>query len=98
MSTQPGWRLAHAIAWREFDGEIVVYHDGTGSTHHLGSLGSAVLRALAAHASGIGIGALVHELGIEADPHGDAAADAAADVEHALDELAELKIAIPVAA
>lgn len=94
MSTQPGWRLAHAIAWREFDGEIVVYHDGTGSTHHLGSLGSAVLRALAAHASGIGIGALVHELGIEADPHG----DAAADVEHALDELAEMKIAIPVAA
>ena len=92
MSTQPGWRLAHAIAWREFDGEIVVYHDATGNTHHLGSLGSAVLRALAAHASGIGFDALLRELGLAAD-----ACDTA-EIERTLGELAELKLAVPIAA
>lgn len=92
MSTQLGWRLAHAIAWREFDGEIVVFHDATGNTHHLGSLGSAVLRALAAHPSGIGFDALLHQLGLEADAHD------TGEIKRTLCELAELKLAVPIAA
>jgi PqqD family protein of HPr-rel-A system len=94
MSTQAAWRLAHAITWRELDGEIVVYHDGTGNTHHLGSLGGAVLRALAGHASGAGFETLIQELCVD-----EASYDAvAADVERTLGELAALKLAVPIAA
>jgi PqqD family protein of HPr-rel-A system len=42
------WRSLppEALAWRDFDGEIVVRNARTGSTHHLEALASEVLRAL----------------------------------------------------
>jgi ABC-type taurine transport system substrate-binding protein len=92
MDTQPRWRLAGgSIAWRQFDGEAVVYDDSTGNTHHLGLLGSAVLRALAAHPAGIGVNALALE--IHAD--GAIAVDDALviEMERTLRELRRLELA-----
>jgi PqqD family protein of HPr-rel-A system len=92
MDAQSSWRLAAgSIAWREFDGEAVVYHDSTGDTHHLGPLGCAVLRVLDHHPSGIGMDALVRHL----HPDGAIAFDAAlaVEIERTLGELARLELA-----
>jgi PqqD family protein of HPr-rel-A system len=51
-----------ALAWREWDGEVVVFNQETGSTHLLSALGGEVLRRLAAAESGATIGALAGEL------------------------------------
>jgi PqqD family protein of HPr-rel-A system len=42
------WRSLppESLAWRDFDGEIVVRNARTGSTHHLEALASEVFRAL----------------------------------------------------
>jgi len=42
------WRSVphEAIAWREWDGELVVRNERTGSTHLLGPLAGRVLQAL----------------------------------------------------
>lgn len=36
------------LSWRVWDGEVVVYNDVTGNTHHLGALASEVFEALLA--------------------------------------------------
>jgi PqqD family protein of HPr-rel-A system len=93
MVRQSRWRLAAgSIAWRQFDDEAVVYHDSTGNTHHVGPLGCAVLRALDARPSGIGIDALMRELHADGSIEFDAAL--AVELERTLHELARLEIAV----
>lgn len=53
----------HAVAdasltWREWDGEIVVFNEETGSTHLLNELAGEVLRLLVTSERGTTIGAL----------------------------------------
>ena len=47
-SSAPHWRSVSvdAIVWREWDGELVVRNERSGSTHLLGPLAACVLRAL----------------------------------------------------
>jgi PqqD family protein of HPr-rel-A system len=60
----PSWRpwSPHALHWRQWDDEFVVYNDATGSTHHLTTLGGDVLLALLNHPAGIEMSTLVLEL------------------------------------
>jgi PqqD family protein of HPr-rel-A system len=92
------WRLAapRATDWRAWDDEIVVFHQTTGSTHHLSAFGSAVLMALLDHPSGLDVRALVRALESRAD-HDDRSS-LAEDVRAALTTLAELKLVESVTA
>ena len=96
MSAALRWRLSTtSIAWRDLDGDIVVYHDGSGDTHHLGPLAGAAIRALAEHSSGLEFEALIQALH---DQHVVAGQNVPADeLERTLAELANLKLAIAVA-
>lgn len=49
----PIWRLASPedLAWREWEGELVVYHDGSGETHRLDGLAAEIFEALLEHPS-----------------------------------------------
>jgi hypothetical protein len=50
------WRAdAQAIAYRDWDDELVVFNDATGHTHHLAPLGRAVLLLLLATRQGLRI-------------------------------------------
>jgi PqqD family protein of HPr-rel-A system len=42
-STRWGWVSGFALHWRSWDSETVVYHEGSGETHLLGPIESAVL-------------------------------------------------------
>jgi len=55
------WRVVdpRALSHRAWDGELVVYNDVTGHTHHLAPLGGAVLRALLQHPDGVEMSALI---------------------------------------
>lgn len=93
MSRATPWRAVapQAIAWREWDDELVVYDDVTGNTHHLAPLGGKVLIALLTHPSGIELPALVQ---VVADAAGIPDAQLLApNVEEALTELAGLELA-----
>jgi PqqD family protein of HPr-rel-A system len=80
-----------ALAWREWDGELVVYNDVTGSTHHLSPLGSDVLLTLLRHPTGIDMTALVRDIADRVEISGELELDDA--IGQALAELAELKLA-----
>jgi PqqD family protein of HPr-rel-A system len=54
---------AEALAWREFDGELVVRNARTGSTHLLTPFASAVLRVLLETGGGVSVPDLVARLG-----------------------------------
>jgi len=96
MQTQSRWRLAAgSSALRRFDDEAVVYHDATGSTHHLGPLGSALLAALVHHRTGVDVETLLHDLHDESTNGADAAL--AVEIERTLRELARLDLATPEA-
>jgi PqqD family protein of HPr-rel-A system len=88
------WRAyaPDALASRSWDDELVVYNDVTGSTHHLSVLGSAVMKTLLEHPSGIALGALVRVIADEAGTAGDRELRDA--VERALEDLAALRLAI----
>ncbi len=93
MSAALRWRLAAAsIAWRDLDGDIVVYHDGSGDTHHLGPLASATIRALAQHAGGLEFEALAQALHNQHVVAGQEVPTG--ELERTLAELANLKLAI----
>ena len=80
-----------AIAWRQWDDELVVYNDSTGSTHHLSALGGALMLALLRHASGIEMAALVRDIAARDDTVEEALLSS--EIERALTELAELRLA-----
>jgi PqqD family protein of HPr-rel-A system len=48
--------------WRDLDGEIVVYSDATGDTHHLGALAAVTIRTLVDYPFGLEFDALLQEL------------------------------------
>jgi len=86
-----GVRDPQAIAWREWDDEIVVYSENTGSTHHLGPVGSAVLSALFRHPAPVEISSLVATVAQAIEVPSDTALQP--EIERALVELAELRLA-----
>ena len=51
-----------ALAWREWDGELVVFNQETGSTHLLAGLGAEVLRRLMASERGATVAMLTADL------------------------------------
>ena len=75
-----------ALAWRVWDGELVVYNDFDGNTHHLSPLGSELLQALLRNAGGMEAPALI-ELAVANASEADVSAP---HVERALEELARL--------
>ena len=81
-----------ALAWREWDGDVVVFNGQTGSTHLLSELGSEVFRWLMAKEHGATAAALAAEL---ADDPADAATDWTAAVAEVLSEFARLGLAHP---
>ena len=86
------WRAvaAQAIAWRQWDDEIVVYHDTNGSTHHLSPIASAVLLALLRHPSGMATASLVRAIAEDFDV---ANMSLEGEIERALTDLANLELA-----
>ena len=87
------WHAAtpHALAWRRFDDEVVIYNDATGSTHQLGVLAGEVMISLLQNDSGLAFTALVDDLTSRIDVAG--SIDVAAEVRRTLDELSELQLA-----
>ena len=94
-NVQVRWRAvpADALAWREWDGEVVVFNKQTGSTHLLGELGGEVLRHLLAAEGGATAGALAAGLGD--DPSGADAAGWTESVAKVLSDFARLGLAQP---
>lgn len=92
MEPNARWRAvaAQAIAWRQWDDEIVVYNDTTGSTHHLSPMGSAVLLALLRHPSGIAMTSLIRAITEDFDV---ANVPLEAEIERTLTDLANLELA-----
>lgn len=86
------WRVAspQAIAWREFDDELVIYDNATGDTHHLGALGGHVLLTLLRHPSGVDMPGLVREILDSAEISDNALL--AGQIERTLSELADLRL------
>ena len=84
---------AASLAWREWDGEVVVFNQQTGSTHLLGELAGEVLRRLVVAAPGATVETLAREL--NADPGSIEAADWIATVYEVLSDFARLGLAQP---
>jgi PqqD family protein of HPr-rel-A system len=84
------WRAAasDALAWREWDDELVVYNELTGNTHHLNAFGSIVLLTLVANPAGLDIATLMHaiEARVELEP------GTSLEAENALMQLAALQL------
>jgi PqqD family protein of HPr-rel-A system len=87
------WRSAprHALAWREWDGELVVRHAGTGDTHLLSPVGRCILLALVQAESAISVPALAKALPAEEADE----LDRIALVEATLSEFQQLELAAP---
>ena len=92
MDREIRWRPSRpqTLCWREWDDEFVVFNEDTGSTHHLNALGGEVMLALLRHPDGIGLDALVQDVGSRFETAGDI--ELAAEVEHTLSQLAALEI------
>ena len=89
------WRAAppDALAWREWDDEVVVFNQNTGSTHLLNEIGGEVLRRLIAAERGATVEALA--AGLSADPSAADDAGWAGAVAEVLSEFARLGLAQP---
>jgi len=82
-----------ALAWREWDGEVVVFNQNTGSTHLLNEIGGEVLRHLIAADRGATVEALAAAL--TDDPGGVDDAGWTVAVAEVLSEFARLGLAQP---
>jgi PqqD family protein of HPr-rel-A system len=93
MHDEPMWRPAapDAIAWREWEGEVVLYNHATGDTHHLDPLGGRVMLSLLRHPAGIGMRALLQE--VSAGFETEALSRLAAEVDRVLADLAGAQLA-----
>ena len=87
------WRAAvpHALAWRQWDDDVVLYNDATGSTHQLGPLGGEVLLCLLRHPAGIDVTALARDMSAIIEIPDEL--QLAPEIQRALDDLAELQLA-----
>jgi PqqD family protein of HPr-rel-A system len=92
LSPAPGWRSVppDAIVWREWDGELVVRNEVTGSSHLLAPLAGTVLQALLAADAGLSVEAIVARVNEELDPAAPASYGA---VEEVLAEFRRLGLA-----
>ena len=92
------WRpvAPNLVAWRQWDDDVVLYDDATGSTHQLGPLGGEVMLALLRNPAGIDLASLVRDMAsrieIADEPQ------LPAEVKRALDDLVELRLAAPLSA
>jgi PqqD family protein of HPr-rel-A system len=82
-----------ALAWREWDGDYVVFNQNTGSTHLLNEIGGEVLRRLIAAERGSTVKALADAL--TDDPGGGDDAGWRHAVAEVLSEFARLGLAQP---
>lgn len=98
MRDDPMWSpvAPDAIAWREWEGEFVLYNHATGDTHHLDPFGGGVMLSLLRHPEGIRMSAVLQE--VSAGFEQEAVVQLAADVERVLAELAGLHLAVRRAA
>jgi len=89
------WRAVSAdvLAWRDWDCEVVVFNQATGSTHLLGELGGEVFRRLVGAEGGASVDALV--AGLTDEPTGADNADWSAAVAGVLSDFARLGLAEP---
>lgn len=92
------WRavVPHALSWRRWNDDVVLYNDATGSTHQLGPLGGEVMLCLLRHPAGIDVAALARDMTaiieIPDELH------LAVELRRALDDLLELQLAERVSA
>ena len=94
-SSAPLWRSVSvdAIVWREWDGEVVVRNERSGSSHLLGPLAGKVLQVLLEADNALGVEAIAARVG---DPQtGEADVDRWA-VDEVLAEFHRLELAEPV--
>ena len=85
------WRCHTELAYREWDGEFVVYNEDDGNTHHLGGLGSALMSALLNQNAPQDVASLITSIMIAEDW---ATRPSLRQVEDALDELARLGLVV----
>ena len=90
----PTWRAVSpsTLAFREWDDDVVVYDDSTGSTHRLSAPAAQVLLALLRHPSGIVTDDLVSA--IAPSTRIDSDVPVASQVGRVLAQLAELRLAV----
>jgi PqqD family protein of HPr-rel-A system len=86
----------HALAWRRWDDDVVLYNDATGSTHQLGQLGGEVMLCLLRHPAGIDVAALACDMTSILEIPDEL--QLAAEIQRTLDDLAELQLAERVSA
>jgi PqqD family protein of HPr-rel-A system len=94
-SPQVRWRAVSAdvLAWHDWDCEVVVFNQATGSTHLLGELGGEIFRRLVAAKEGATVEALA--AGLTDDPTDANDADWSAAVAGVLSDFARLGLAEP---
>ena len=92
----PRWRCVppDAIVWREWDGEVVVRNERSGSSHLLGPLAGRVLQVLLEADDALSVGAIAARLD---DQQAIAAnSDWCAAIDVVLAEFHRLELALPV--
>jgi len=91
-SSAPRWRTVpvDALVWRQWNDEVVVRNECTGSTHLLGSLAGSILKLLLANGPGLTAGELENRLGDSLLAH---RPDAGAAIEEVLGEFGRLGLA-----
>jgi hypothetical protein len=95
-ASAPRWRCVppDAIVWREWDSEVVVRNERSGSTHLLGPLAGRVLQALLEADGALSVGAIAALVG---DPQAAAAdSDWCAAIDEVLAEFHRLELALQV--
>jgi len=87
------WRAVapHALAWRRWEDDVVLYNDATGSTHQLGPLGGEVMLCLLRQPAGIDVAALARDMSAIIEFPDEL--QLAAEIQRALDDLVELQLA-----
>jgi PqqD family protein of HPr-rel-A system len=90
------WRplASHLLAWRQWEDDVVLYNDATGSTHQLGPLGGEVMLCLLRYPAGIDAEALVLDMSARVEIPDEL--QLGAEVQRALDDLALLQLAARV--
>ena len=93
LLSAPSWRSVprDAIVWREWDGELVVRNERSGSSHLLGPLAGMVLRVLLEAGGGLRVTDIAAHLSEE--PVATVADDWCAAVEEVLAEFRRLGLA-----
>ena len=81
------------LAWRDWDGEVVVFNRQTGSTHLLGEFGGEIFRRLVATERGVTVEALI--AGLNEDPSGTDDASWSEAVAEVLSDFARIGLAQP---